>query len=677
MAMLLITIAAATVVAMSGHWVGPLVFWVAGLIGLPGRIIVNLRRPMRIIVTLALALVFVGAAQFMSAGPDKSPALTVSALVHMASLFFLALMAAHFYVHREGPMPSLMVLYAVLVMVCAGGNVFAVRILDQVFTALAAGLAVVAAIFCATARRRLDRRRARTAGARNAIAAATLVVGLGAGLLAGSAAYAHQHRIHQVLNLWAALLRTHRSVGFGDQVRLREIGYVKSHDKTAVALRVVADEQPGYLRARAYVVFRGDTWDVPTRWGQSDWERNRWPASGAVKGIPPATEPWRVFVLSRPGVGPWRGMRIHPDEVRTRSLFGPAGTRVLVAPLRRLKTDPADSMTAPGIVKAPHYWSYVPARPARPQLSRQMREACMALPQYLDDRVREAAKRELSHYRTAAEKMDAVEAYFHKNFHYHLGVYIPPGEDPLGYLLEHKPPAHCEMFASAAAAMLRVVGVPTRYVTGFVVTEKNPYGDYWIARNADAHAWVEAWDDARGWVRVEATPPAGVPQSRGWGTFAQVMDVLSFHLNRLIAMIRLDGLKGALLWIADILQRLLNALFTLTGLLVVIGVVVAAVLIASLLRLRALGRERRKRPMTPLRRLLRTVDRRIRKLGVSRRESETLHHFAGRLMRDRPAEPIAAAAAQWYRRYAILLYRGPVHPSDVGHLRREMPRRSQ
>ena len=48
---------------------------------------------------------------------------------------------------------------------------------------------------------------------------------------------------------------------------------------------------------------------------------------------------------------------------------------------------------------------------------------------------------------------------------------------------------------------------PTRYVTGFYVTESDPIASNgWIARNKDAHAWVEAWDaDKQTWRIVEST----------------------------------------------------------------------------------------------------------------------------------------------------------------------------
>jgi hypothetical protein len=47
--------------------------------------------------------------------------------------------------------------------------------------------------------------------------------------------------------------------------------------------------------------------------------------------------------------------------------------------------------------------------------------------------------------------------------------------------------------------------VPARVVTGYQGGEWNPIGGYLLIRGSDAHAWVEVWEDGRGWVRVDPT----------------------------------------------------------------------------------------------------------------------------------------------------------------------------
>ncbi|MPN04950.1 hypothetical protein SDC9_152199 [bioreactor metagenome] len=81
--------------------------------------------------------------------------------------------------------------------------------------------------------------------------------------------------------------------------------------------------------------------------------------------------------------------------------------------------------------------------------------------------------------------------------------------DPVKYFLTEQRQAHCELYASATALILRGAGVPTRYVTGVICNERHPSGRYFLARYGNAHAWVEAYDrQNKRWVVVDTTPPS-------------------------------------------------------------------------------------------------------------------------------------------------------------------------
>ncbi len=82
----------------------------------------------------------------------------------------------------------------------------------------------------------------------------------------------------------------------------------------------------------------------------------------------------------------------------------------------------------------------------------------------------------------------------------------PEGTDPVLYFLRDSHRGYCMHYASAAALMLRAVGVPARYVSGFTA-------DCLPGQQADvpdraAHAWVEVWVSGFGWYPVEVTPAA-------------------------------------------------------------------------------------------------------------------------------------------------------------------------
>lgn len=60
--------------------------------------------------------------------------------------------------------------------------------------------------------------------------------------------------------------------------------------------------------------------------------------------------------------------------------------------------------------------------------------------------------------------------------------------------------------------MLRLQGIPSRYVEGYVardLVEENKY----VVKQKHGHAWVEAFIEPVGWVRFEPTPAyAAVPR---------------------------------------------------------------------------------------------------------------------------------------------------------------------
>ena len=62
--------------------------------------------------------------------------------------------------------------------------------------------------------------------------------------------------------------------------------------------------------------------------------------------------------------------------------------------------------------------------------------------------------------------------------------------------------------------MLRSQGIPARLVTGFLGGEYNPFEGYYIVRESNAHAWVEACMPGEGWRIFDPTPPAGRPVAR-------------------------------------------------------------------------------------------------------------------------------------------------------------------
>lgn len=87
----------------------------------------------------------------------------------------------------------------------------------------------------------------------------------------------------------------------------------------------------------------------------------------------------------------------------------------------------------------------------------------------------------------------------------------PEGEDFAEYFLFESRRGYCMHFASAAVLILRAMGAPARYVSGFTVVPA-PGQETDVADRA-AHAWVEVYVNGYGWYPVEVTPAAAFEMS--------------------------------------------------------------------------------------------------------------------------------------------------------------------
>ncbi|MDY4079141.1 MAG: transglutaminase domain-containing protein [Clostridium sp.] len=81
---------------------------------------------------------------------------------------------------------------------------------------------------------------------------------------------------------------------------------------------------------------------------------------------------------------------------------------------------------------------------------------------------------------------------------------LPRGKDFVEYFLFENKKGYCTHYASAACVLLRMWGVPARYVEGYLAKS---YGANEVnVKDSSAHAWVEVYIDGIGWRIVDATP---------------------------------------------------------------------------------------------------------------------------------------------------------------------------
>jgi hypothetical protein len=133
-------------------------------------------------------------------------------------------------------------------------------------------------------------------------------------------------------------------------------------------------------------------------------------------------------------------------------------------------------------------------------------------PEYLDaknvdERVAALAEQITAGSGTGFDKAVALQQHFAgptSRFRYSLQTAPGNGDDALVEFLTVGRTGYCEQFASAMAAMLRTVGVPSRVAVGF--TGGAEIADYRSISTKDAHAWVEAWFPGIGWTTFDPTP---------------------------------------------------------------------------------------------------------------------------------------------------------------------------
>ena len=81
-------------------------------------------------------------------------------------------------------------------------------------------------------------------------------------------------------------------------------------------------------------------------------------------------------------------------------------------------------------------------------------------------------------------------------------------EHPVDSFLFDSKVGYCVHFASAFASSARMVGLPSRIITGYKADRANAINNYLLIKEADAHAWVELYIKEKGWIRFEPTSTA-------------------------------------------------------------------------------------------------------------------------------------------------------------------------
>jgi transglutaminase-like putative cysteine protease len=302
--------------------------------------------------------------------------------------------------------------------------------------------------------------------------------------------------------------------------------------------------------------------------------------------------------------------------------------------------------------------------PQWPADERPLRDA--QLPARRNPRARALAQRLRAAYPDDLGYAQAVLALFHDQPFFYTLTPPPLADDSVDAFLFDTRRGFCGHYASAFAMLMRAAGIPARVVTGYYGGALNPFADYWIVRQSDAHAWDEIWIAGRGWLRMD--PTAWIARERVDRRLAQRQDAdagLGAQNRGGDAWfgdlpLRMDALRE--LWRRRIMgfdqasqQHLLRSLHVAApG-----GQTLALVLAAGLcLALGWLTWQVRRDLAPPVRdglaRAFAILCRRLAAIGLPRRPSEGAEAYAERVGRMRP--DLVPAVSLLCRRYSALRY---------------------
>ncbi|MDC0707221.1 DUF3488 and transglutaminase-like domain-containing protein [Stigmatella sp. ncwal1] len=288
------------------------------------------------------------------------------------------------------------------------------------------------------------------------------------------------------------------TTGLADTVRLGGEGTLKSNPRVVLRAQLTPDplqeRLDAYWLARTYDTFDGQEW---TSIGQPKRSRQRvtlrhggeqsihqrielLPAYGATTLVALETPTRLGNALAHSATGSQRT-----------SLTEMGGGEV------RFQT--------PGIAYSYEATSLPPGADTTTPMSEAERGQLLALPDRLDPRVAALAQRVLEGEKEPVAAARKLAAFLQREYSYTLEL-SGDVEEPLVDFLFVRKAGHCEHFATALTLLLRTQGISARLASGFFGGERVEEG--YVVRAGDAHAWTHVLTPGRGFVTVDATPPA-------------------------------------------------------------------------------------------------------------------------------------------------------------------------
>lgn len=336
--------------------------------------------------------------------------------------------------------------------------------------------------------------------------------------------------------------------GLSDQVTLDSIGQIRTSRK--VAMRIRFEDSQRYLeRDGGSMRFKASTFDR--------YRGDRWEKSKRSETLYNPDTDRLVFELAKEPTAQWAEVWLQP--LNTRSLVLPLETS-------RIEIDrPRLYLNRGGAVSLPRR----PRNVVTYRVGLADRGVSLASAPDGDDPVLDLTgvtpeiadlAREVMGDGDLRARVERLERHLQTEYEYTLDFVGRSAEDPIEDFLFRSRSGHCEYFATSMVLMLRSQGVPARLATGFLGAESNFLQGYFIVRQENAHAWVEAYlADEGAWRFFDPTPPVGRPSLRQgslWSLALQVYDSVIFRWDRHVLSYDFDDQLSVLGRLREVWTRL-------------------------------------------------------------------------------------------------------------------------
>jgi len=383
-------------------------------------------------------------------------------------------------------------------------------------------------------------------------------------LLAGSAGYVGHVWLHRVQGTvedraieWFSQFRQKESDSFRARTAIGDIGTLKLSDR--ILFRVEADSHRHYpllLREESYNVYKSSTWFA---------------RKSEFKPVQPIEDDatWKLQTVSS-GV-PYHKQRAAAKRASnlTVSSYLTGNKGMLKLPMGAFRIEKLPVLTmeqnqygAVKVEEGPGLVNYRVHYARNVSIDSLPTEADLNVPPEEKSQLQKIVAELGGQADSPQVILTRISRYFRKNFSYSLTLSRTNKKTtPLENFLYRSRSGHCEYFAAATVLLLRTIGIPARYATGYSVHEFSDLEKTFVVRQRHAHAWTLVYLNG-GWQDFDTTPASWIAVEEAaaskWGGLPDLWSWCVYTLSKWRWSEGRGGAARYIVWLLILLVILLT-----------------------------------------------------------------------------------------------------------------------